>query len=71
MNEITCSKCGTKMEKGQFLRNGFGFGIGLSWINKIEFKKWEVSNSQRFRTFQYRCSKCGLIETYSELKESE
>lgn|GEM_PF-3145897 len=65
MSKHICHRCETEMEKGQFIRNGFGIGIGLSWLRETELKNWGGS-SNPLRTYQYRCTDCGVIETYTD-----
>jgi len=69
MENPKCPKCGEAMKKGLFVPD-VGT-IGMKWTNKLEFSKWKFEKIKKTKTFQFACIKCGYIESFLDLSESE
>ncbi len=69
MKDIKCHKCESGMKRGRYVPD-VGT-VGLYWTNRLKFSKWKFEKIPKARTYQYLCTKCGLVETYVDLDEYE
>ena len=67
--EKTCPKCGQVMQEGWLVDQGFGAYHMTSWVpGPAQPSFWhglKVDRQAIHRVVAYRCTACGLLESYA------
>lgn len=65
-----CPKCASsQIEEGYQLDKGYGETHVGAWIRGTPDKKWygyKVAKADRLPITQYRCKRCGYLESYAK-----